>query len=222
MDHRTLVDRMWYQLAKSMVRILLAIMFRMRYSGQKNVPRRGGLLVVSNHQSHLDPPLIGVGCPRLMVFLARRSLFRFRPFGWLIGSLGAIPIDREGFALSGIRATINWLRQGEAVVVFPEGTRSRDGELGIFKPGLTLVARRARVPILPAAIVGGYDAWPRADHFPRPGPVHVHYGPPISPEEIAACGDQELADLVEARVRECFELLRKRREFARRRGNGPG
>ena len=162
MHHRTLVDRTWYRVAKSMVRIWAAVMFRARYSGERNVPRHGGVLVVSNHQSHLDAPLVGVGFPRLMVFMARRTLFRFRPFGWLIGSLGAIPIDREGFALSGIRATIEWLRRGEPLLVFPEGTRSRDGNLGVFKPGLSLVARRAKVPILPAAIEGAYQAWPRA------------------------------------------------------------
>ena len=218
MVHRTLIDRIWYQVAKSMLRVLAAVMFRARFSGEGNVPRRGGVLVVSNHQSHLDPPLVGVGFPRLMVFMARRTLFRFRPFGWLIGSLGAIPIDREGFALSGIRATIEWLKHGEALLVFPEGTRSRDGELGFFKPGLALVARRAKVPILPAAIEGAYQAWPRAARLPRPWPVHVHYGRVISVDEIAACSDQQLADLVESRVRECFDLLRERPEFRRATG----
>ena len=217
MDRRTLLDRMWYQVAKSMVRAVMSIFFRARYSGEQNVPRRGGVLVLSNHQSHLDPPMLGAGFPRDMVFLARRTLFRSRLFGWLIRSLGAIEIDREGFALSGIRATIGWLRQGEAVLVFPEGTRSRDGNLGVFKPGLAVVARRAKVPILPVAIEGAYQAWPRAERFPRPGAIHVHYGRPISPEEIAVCDEQELADLVKSRVRECFELLRQRREFARHR-----
>jgi len=213
---------MWYQMAKYVVRALLATWFRARYSGEENVPRQGGVLVVSNHQSHLDPPVIGAGCPRMMVFMARRTLFRFPPFAWLIGSLGAIAIDREGFALSGIRATIDALRQGEALLVFPEGTRSHDGNLGVFKPGLALVARRAEVPILPTAIEGAYQAWPRAHRFPTPRPIHVHYGRLISVAEIAACSEQELADLVEARVRECFELLRQRREFASRRGRDRG
>jgi len=199
-----------------MVRALLSIMFRLRYSGAKNVPRSGGVLVVSNHQSHLDPPLVGAGCPRQMTFLARVTLFRFSPFGWLIHSLGAIPINREGSALSGIRATLQALQRGEVVLVFPEGTRSRDGDLGTFKPGLTLVARRAKVPILPVAVEGAYHAWPRSESTPRPGDVHVHYGPPILPEQIESCSDEELANLVEQRVRECFELLRKRPEFARR------
>jgi len=207
---------LWYRLCKYIVRVLVSITFRVRYSGCENVPRSGGVLVVSNHQSHLDPPLVGAGFPRQMTFLARVTLFRFSPFGWLISSVGAIPINRDGFALSGIRATLEALRRGEALLVFPEGTRSRDGNLGVFKPGLTLVARRAKVPILPVAVEGAYRAWPRSESVPRPYAVHVHYGPPITPEQIAACDDEELAALVEQRVRECLDLLRKRPEFARR------
>jgi 1-acyl-sn-glycerol-3-phosphate acyltransferase len=101
------------------------------------------------------------------------------------------------------------------VLVFPEGTRSRDGNLGAFKPGLTLVARRAKVPILPVAVEGAYRAWPRSESIPRPGDVQVHYGPPILPGQIALCSDEELSNLVEQRVRECFELLRTRPEFSR-------
>ena len=219
MQTGSFAQRLWYRTCKYLVRALLAITFRLRYSGTKNVPRSGGVLVVSNHQSHLDPPLVGAGFPRQMTFLARMTLFRFSPFGWLIHSLGAIPINREGSALSGIRATLQALQRGEALLVFPEGTRSRDGNLGTFKPGLTLVARRAKVPILPVAVEGAYHAWPRSASFPRPYDVHVHYGPPILPEQIASCSDEELAVLVEQRVRECFELLRKRPEFAGRMAN---
>jgi 1-acyl-sn-glycerol-3-phosphate acyltransferase len=210
------VQRLWYATAKFMVRIALSIAFHARYSGQKNVPLVGGVLVVSNHQSHLDPPLVGAGCPRQMTFLARMTLFRFSPFGKLIRSLGAIPIDREGSALSGIRATLAALRDGQIVLVFPEGTRSRDGDLGSFKGGLTLVARRARVPILPAAVQGAYDAWPRSASFPSLRTVHVHYGRIITPQQIASCSEQELVGLVEERVQECLAEIRSRREFAQR------
>jgi len=222
MQTRSFAQRLWYRFCKYIVRIVLAVMFRLRYTGCKNVPRSGGVLVVSNHQSHLDPPLVGAGFPRQMTFLARMSLFRFSPFGWLIASVGAIPINREGSALSGIRATLQALQRGDAVLVFPEGTRTRDGNLGTFKPGLTLVARRAKVPILPVAVEGAYRAWPRWASIPRPCDIHVHYGPPILPDQIAACSDEELAVLVEQRVWECFELLRKRPEFARPRSKGTG
>lgn len=217
MQRGSRIQKIWYGLAKSVVRTLNSIVFCARYSGCRNVPRHGAALLVSNHQSHLDPPLIGAGCPRQMSYLARRTLFRFRPFGWLLKSVGGIPIDRDGSPLGGIRATLQALERGEVVLVFPEGTRTRDGEIGVFKPGLALVARRAKVPIIPAAIEGAYQAWPRDAAFPRPGTVHVHYGKPISLEEIAPCSEQELAALVQKRVSECLALLRQRKEFARRR-----
>ncbi len=209
------LQKLWYGLAKSVVRTFVAIVFDARYSGCRNVPRHGAALLVSNHQSHLDPPLIGAGCPRQMSYLARRTLFRFAPFGRLLESVGGIPIDREGSALSGIRATLEALERGEVVLVFPEGTRTRDGEIGVFKPGLALVARRAKVPIIPAAIEGAYQAWPRDAALPRPGTIHVHYGKPLSYEEIKGCSEEELAALVQKRVSECLALLRQHAEFAR-------
>jgi 1-acyl-sn-glycerol-3-phosphate acyltransferase len=157
-----------------------------------------------------------------MSYLARLTLFRFSPFGWLLQSVGGIPIDRDGSALAGIRATLEALQRGEMVLVFPEGTRTRDGNLGVFKPGLSLVARRAKVPIIPAAIEGAYHAWPRAAAVPRAGTVHVHYGRPLAPQQIASCSEEELAVLVEHRVRECLALLRSRPEFARRGGRTTG
>jgi 1-acyl-sn-glycerol-3-phosphate acyltransferase len=199
-----------------MIRVFVSIAFRARYSGQANVPRKGGALLVANHQSHLDPPIIGAGCPRQMSYMARLTLFRFSPFGWLLQSVGAIPIDRDRSALAGIRATLQSLQQGEMVLVFPEGTRTRDGNVGEFKTGLALVARRAKVPIVPAAIEGAFHAWPRAAALPQCGIVHVHYGTPLLPEEITSCSEQELAALVEERVRQCLELLRTRPEFALR------
>lgn len=215
MRGRSRIQRIWYGIAKSLVRISASIAFRARYSGAGNVPRRGGALLVANHQSHLDPPIIGAGCPRQMSYMARLTLFRFSPFGWLLQSVGAIPIDRDRSALGGIRATLQALERGEMVLVFPEGTRTRDGNFGVFKPGLALVARRAKVPIIPAAIEGAYLAWPRAATIPQPRAVHVHYGTPLLPEEIAGCTEQELAALVEQRVRECLALVRSRPEFAR-------
>jgi 1-acyl-sn-glycerol-3-phosphate acyltransferase len=216
MAPRSFAQKIWYRVAKSMVRIFVSIAFRARYSGQANVPRKGGALLVANHQSHLDPPIIGAGCPRQMSYLARLTLFRFSPFGWLLQSVGGIPIDRDGSALAGIRATLEALQRGEMVLVFPEGTRSRDGDLGVFKPGLALVARRAKVPIVPAAIEGAFRAWPRAAALPQFRIVHVHYGTPLLPEQIASCSEEELAALVQQRVRQCLELLRTRPEFALR------
>ena len=124
------------------------------------------MLVVSNHQSHLDPPLVGVACPRRLNCLARETLFHFAPFRWLINSLDAIPIDREGLGLAGIKESLRRLKRGEMVTIFPEGTRTGDGEIGPFLPGFTALAVRGKAAILPVAIEGAFVAWPRGGSRP--------------------------------------------------------
>lgn len=199
-----------YNLYKNLIRFFAVPYFRIRYTGLQNIPREGGVLAVSNHQSHLDPPLVGAGCPRRMNYLARETLFRFAPFGRLIYSVGAIPLDREGVGLSGIKESLKRLKRGEMLLVFPEGTRSPDGEIHTFKPGFTTLAVRSKSAILPIAIEGAYRAWPRQARFPRPRPVNVHYGPPILSEEYAKIDERDLITLVETRIRQCQAELRKR------------
>jgi 1-acyl-sn-glycerol-3-phosphate acyltransferase len=174
------------------------------------------VLVVSNHQSNFDPPLVGMGCGRRLNYLARESLFRFAPFRWLILSLDAIPIDREGLGLGGIKESLRRLKRGEMVAIFPEGTRTRDGEVGPFHAGFTALAVRAKAAILPVAIEGAFAAWPRGQTFPRLGTIHVHYGVPILPDELEGRDEQQLLAEVEHRVRQCHARLRQHRAFQRR------
>ena len=181
----------------------------MRYYGRENIPTSGGVLVVSNHQSHFDPPLVGMGVPRRMNYLARDTLFSFAPFRWLIHSVDAIPIDREGIGLSGIKESLRRLKRGEMVVVFPEGTRTRDGEIAPFRPGFTALASRSGAAILPVAIEGAFAAWPREQKLPGPGRIRVRYGPPVSPEEIRGRDERELLAEVERRVRQCQAEIRR-------------
>jgi 1-acyl-sn-glycerol-3-phosphate acyltransferase len=211
----SLFNRIHYQFFKYLIRTSAVPYFRIRYSGLENVPREGGVLAVSNHQSHLDPPLVGAGCPRRMNYLARETLFRFPPFGKFIYAVGAIPLDREGVGLSGIKESLKRLKRGEMLLLFPEGTRTPDGEIKRFKPGFTTLAVRSKSAILPVAIEGAYRAWPKRAKFPRPLAVNVHFGPPIQPKEYENISEHELVVLVEARVRECQAELRKRPVFAK-------
>ena len=128
MTKRSLVGRCWYAVLWCPCWALAALAFGFRASGREHVPPTGPVLLVSNHQSHLDPVLVGVASPRQLRSLARHSLF-FWPLSWLIRSLGAVPIDRERGGLGGIKATLTLLGAGEAVLIFPEGTRTRDGRL---------------------------------------------------------------------------------------------
>jgi len=206
-EGETFFRRAWYELLRRPVALTAILAFQVRYSGRENIPSKGGVLVVSNHQSHLDPPLIGLGCPRQMNYLARRSLFAFAPFRWLIASLGAIPIDLEGSGIDGLKESLRRLRRGEMLLVFPEGTRTYDGRIAPFRPGFTTLAVRSQAAILPAAIDGAFAAWPRRRRFPRPGRIAVHYGKPIFPHEFAAYNQRELLAEVERRVRECSAHL---------------
>ena len=127
---RPLLNRVWYQFWRHVLQLVAVLVYRVRYSGRENIPAAGGVLVVSNHQSHFDPPLVGIGCPRQMNYVARETLFGFRLFGWILKSVGGVPIDRDGFGLRGIKESLKLLKRGEMVLIFPEGTRSRTARSG--------------------------------------------------------------------------------------------
>ena len=129
MSH-SLLHRAWYGFWRCVLQLLAVLVYRVRFSGRENIPATGGVLVVSNHQSHFDPPLVGIGCPRQMNYVARETLFGFRLFGWILKSVGGIPIDRDGFGLRGIKESLKLLKRGEMVLIFPEGTRTRTARSG--------------------------------------------------------------------------------------------
>ena len=173
--------------------------FRVRFA--ESLPKQGGLLVLSTHQSHLDPLLLGLSCHRRLSSMARSSLYRFKPFAAIITALDAIPIDRESSTVAAMKGVINRLRDGAAVVIFPEGTRTADGKLGELKGGFVLLAKRAGVPIVPVAIVGAWECWPRTRLFPRPGRIRLEFGRLLQPEQIAAMSDGEILSACTAEIK---------------------
>jgi len=199
MTHRSLLARLWYSVLWCPCWAIAALWFRFRSVGRENVPADGPVLLVSNHQSHLDPVLVGIACPRQMRFLARHSLF-FWPLSWLIRSLGAVPIDRERGGLGGIKATLQLLKENEAVLAFPEGTRTRDGQLQSFMPGFCALARRSGATIVPVAIDGAYAAMPRGSHFPRPQSIRLGFAAPIRKEQYETWTDDQIAEIVTDRI----------------------
>jgi 1-acyl-sn-glycerol-3-phosphate acyltransferase len=205
---RSLPSRLWYEFLKRVLQLVAILGYRVRHSGLHHIPPEGGVLVVSNHQSHFDPPLVGIGCPRRMNYVSRDTLFRFAPLGWLLSSVDSIPIDREGIGLGGIKESLKRLKRGEMVLIFPEGTRSADGEIHPFRPGFTALAVRSKAAILPVAIDGAFAAWPRWKKFPGLGRIRVHFGEPILPGEFAGRDERDLLAEVERRVRECQARLR--------------
>jgi len=163
------------------------------------------VLLVCNHQSYLDPVLATLALRRECHYMARDTLFRGGLFERLIVSLNALPIRRSSADLSAIKETLRRLRQGALITVFPEGTRTPDGRVREMQPGVVLLARRAGAPLVPTLILGAYECWPRQARLPRPHPVIVAYGQPLTPTEIRERDDEECMRLVRARILEMME-----------------
>ena len=201
---RPLWSHLFYRLMQTLLLFGGVLLFRIRLRGILHEPTEGPVLVVANHQSHLDPPMIGMFFRRPLNYMARETLFKFPPLGWLIYTLGAIPIDRDGVGLSGMKETLRRLKYGQMVLVFPEGSRTRDGRVGVFKPGFCALARRGGVQLLPVGIAGAYRAWPRSRSFPRAATVQIEVGSLLGPEEIAKLDDTALIAEVRTRVETCL------------------
>lgn len=182
----------WYWLTSTAIWIGAKLFFRLRTKDRQNVPLEGPVVLLANHQSHLDPPLVGGATKRQLSYLARDTLFK-GALGPLIRSYDAVPVDRDGSGLAGIRATLKRLKQGGAVLLFPEGTRTPDGELQPLKPGFIALVRRSRAVIVPLGFDGPHRAWPKGQKLPTLfSPIAMHYGKPISPEEVASLDDEQL------------------------------
>jgi 1-acyl-sn-glycerol-3-phosphate acyltransferase len=195
--------RLWYALLWCPCWAISQVWFRFRYSGRGHVPLTGPVLLVANHQSHLDPVLVGIACPRRLKYLARHDLF-FWPFSWWIRALGAVPIDRQRGVVGGIKTTLKLLNDRESVLVFPEGSRTPDGRLHPMRPGFCLLARRSGATIVPVAIDGAFAAMPRGSMFPAAEPIRLAFAVPIMHEQAAQLSDDQLVMLVERSIRDAM------------------
>ncbi len=211
---RPFYSRAMYTTGQCIALVLATVCFRFRRFGAKNIPARGACVIVANHQSHMDPPVIGAGIwNRQLVFVARAGLFKNPIFGWAIRSVNAIPIEEGARAeIATIKKFIGRLRTGEVVLVFPEGTRTTDGSVGEFKAGAALLIKRARCPVVPCAIEGAYLAFPRGQHLPNlfGNRVAVAYGQPIDPEELLADGPEAAMQRLRTEVESLRQSLRAR------------
>jgi 1-acyl-sn-glycerol-3-phosphate acyltransferase len=181
--------------------------FDLKAYGIKNVPEHGGVLIVSNHQSYLDPGVLGVKVKRPMSFMARSELFANRIFGAIISAVNAYPVRQGDGDVRAVRETIGRLQQGHVLVMFPEGGRTETGEVEKMEGGMGLVIRRAgpTVRVVPAAIYGAYDAWSRYRMLPRPHPIRVKYGQPLDLSDKRA---SEIVAILDREIRRLFEELK--------------
>lgn len=175
-----------YRFCQDAAAMIMRVMFDQKSYGASNVPRTGGVLVVSNHVSYLDPCILAAQLPRKFAYLADSGLWTFKPFGWLISRLNAFPVHQGKGDVGAMKKTINLLNDGWALTVFPEGMRSRTGELMPVQAGAALIIRRTNVPVVPAYIHGAYQAWPRHQLLPKRGHIKVIYRPAMDMSHLGA------------------------------------
>ncbi|KAB2660564.1 MAG: 1-acyl-sn-glycerol-3-phosphate acyltransferase [Verrucomicrobia bacterium] len=168
-----------YRGSRVFVRWLFAAYFRWRIHHADNVPAVGPVILASNHVSFADPVLVGSALDRAVHYLARKSLFENPFFGALIRRYNALPVDRDGGGGAGLKAIIDRLDHGAAILLFPEGTRSQDGQPGSAKAGIGLIAIKSDVPVAPVRIFGAFESWGRHRRLPAPRRIDVVFGPPL-------------------------------------------
>ena len=207
---KTRMQGFWWDVAERTAELILRTLWTVRVEGAHRVPREGPLIVVSNHQSYLDPVLNGIAArDRQVGYLAKSELFSFGPFGRLIASFGAIPL-KERSDMAAMRAAIAELQAGRCIVVYPEGGRCPAGEIEPFQRGVALIVRRTRVPVVPMALDGAFSAWPPSRGLPRPiGRLTVRVGEPIDASTLLADPDDGIARL-ESEVRRLQRDIRDR------------
>ncbi|MDX1953432.1 MAG: lysophospholipid acyltransferase family protein [Verrucomicrobiota bacterium] len=194
-----------------MFRLIYGTYFRWRIYTPENVPRNGPVILAANHASFIDPPLVGSALPRPINYLARESLFRFPLMGAVLRSWNAVPVDRDGGGAAGLRAILDRLLAGGAIILFPEGTRTRDGKLQPARSGIGLTVIKSEAPVVPVRVFGTFEAFNRNHKFPRPRRIAVKYGKPIDfsrlRNEAKTCSKprlkeiyQEIADEIMKRI----------------------
>jgi 1-acyl-sn-glycerol-3-phosphate acyltransferase len=194
-------------------RAFYKLYFRWRVWNAERVPLHGPVILASNHASFLDPPLVGGGLKRQINYLARESLFRFPVIGWVLRNWSAIPVDREGGGAKGLRAILERLLAGGAILLFPEGTRTRNGELQPARSGIGLTVIKSDAPVIPVRVFGTFQAYGRQQRFPLPHRIAVKYGQPLYFQELRAeaktCSKPRLKQIYQQVAEEIMAAIAK-------------
>jgi 1-acyl-sn-glycerol-3-phosphate acyltransferase len=174
----------YYWFSHNIVRVVYDGFFRGDIEGEENLPPRGPFLLAANHQSHLDPPFVGAPVPHEIAFFARKTLWKPGIAAWWLDAIEAIPVDRDGGSdVRAMKRVFGAFKEGRVVILFPEGTRSPDGNLQPPKPGIGMLACRAGVPVIPARIFGSFEAFGRGGRLRLGTPVSIVYAKPMAPAE---------------------------------------
>ena len=198
-----------YFLFSNLAKILARVFFRMRVVGRENMVESGPLILAVNHASFFDPPLAGICSRRAVYYLARKTLMKWPFFGPLFPDMNVIPVERDGNDMSALREVIKKVKEGNGIVLFPEGTRSKDGQLQPARAGIGFVIAKTGAPVLPMRIFGAYDAFPKGAKRLRFTKITVVIGQPIrfSPEELAIA-TRETYQILSTRVMDAIAALK--------------
>ena len=172
------------------------MLFDLKTYGRENVPDKGGVLLVANHQSYLDPVLVSVQLKRPVSFLARATLFENPYFSWVIRSLHAFPVDLGEGDVGAVKELIRQLNAGHVVNIYPEGSRTKDGTIGEIEKGVALIVRKAKAAVVPVVIDGSFRSWPKGRKLFGPAPIRVIYGEPLELEGMK--GEQIVREIQKA------------------------
>lgn len=183
-----------YKVGWILSRLVFKLFFRLKIEGADHVPVSGPVILAANHASFLDPVLVGCSIQREIYFMARKTLMNNRFTKWLFNNLNTVPIDRDGTGVAGFKTILNLLQAGHGVVLFPEGTRSRDGSLQPAKPGIGMLALKSNAPVVPVLISGSFEALSRDRIVPKFTKICVRFGKPIDFKQYL-CG---LSNIVES------------------------
>ena len=182
---------MLYSIAYVLVAIISRIYFRLHITGRENIPKEGGVIIASNHLSYLDIPLLGYSIGRRADYMGKRELFNIPIISYLLRTLGGFPIDRDKLDRAALKDAVKRLKSGRVIVVYPEGTRSRDSILQPGKPGVGIIVKMSGAKVVPAAIQGTDRAMPIGAWFIRPAKVTVKFGKPLDFNNLAKSGNEK-------------------------------
>ncbi|HXA09987.1 MAG TPA: lysophospholipid acyltransferase family protein [Chthoniobacterales bacterium] len=199
----------WYFTIYHLTRLIARVLFRFRVIHPERVIQEGPVILAMNHESYLDPPFAGIACRRAIYFLARKSLLDVPVLGWVLPKLNVIPVDQEGGDRSALKALIRTLRVNHGALVFPEGSRTLDGQLQPPQPGLGFVIAKTLAPVVPMRIFGAHRALPRGGGKLRFCPITIVVGEPLhfTAADLAGIG-REVYPRLSARVMEAIAALK--------------
>lgn len=192
----------WWHFCHMLCVVWFVICYRFRFFGQHHIPRTGPVLFVSNHQSMLDPIIVGIGSSHRQFYaMARATLWNSRLLAIIMNSLNAFPVDQEKPDASSMKRCIEVLKNNQALLIYPEGARTLTGKTEKFEQGTMLVIKRAKPIIVPVALEGAFDVWPRNKKLPKPfGKIACRYGKPIPAEDLLTLPAAEALEMLRGTV----------------------